>query len=86
MTETTDNFIPYLRLVIYVNILLGICIGVRGVGFRQWPIVPKDVGSRPSNRISFLMFLFFFSLLLSQCDFNINLMPYSVFPTFFYPL
>ena len=31
MTETTDNFIPYVRLVIYVNILLVICIGVRGV-------------------------------------------------------
>ena len=31
MTETTDNFIPYLRLVIYVNILKVICIGDRGV-------------------------------------------------------
>ena len=31
MMETTDNFNPYLRLAIYVNILLGICIGVRGV-------------------------------------------------------
>ena len=30
MTETTDNFVPYLRLVIYVNILLEICIGIRG--------------------------------------------------------
>ena len=28
MTETTDNCIPYIRFVIYVNILLGICIGV----------------------------------------------------------
>ena len=28
---------------------------------------------------------FFFSLLLLQCDFNINLMPYSVSPTFFTP-
>ena len=31
MTETTDNFIPYLQLVMYVNILFVICIGVRGV-------------------------------------------------------
>ena len=31
MTETTDDFILYLRLVVYVNILLVICIGVRGV-------------------------------------------------------
>ena len=31
MTETTDNFIPYLRLVIYLNILLLICLGVGGV-------------------------------------------------------
>ena len=31
MTETTDNFIPYLHFVINVNILLVICIGVRGV-------------------------------------------------------
>ena len=31
MMEITDNFIPYLRLVMYVNILLEICIGVRGV-------------------------------------------------------
>ena len=31
MTETTDNFIPYLRLVLYVNILSVTCTGVRGV-------------------------------------------------------
>ena len=31
MTETTDNFIPYLRLVVYVNNLLVLSIGVRGV-------------------------------------------------------
>ena len=31
MTETTDNFISYLRLVIYVNILMGTGICVRGV-------------------------------------------------------
>ena len=31
MTETTDNFIPYLRLVIYVNVKMIICISVRGV-------------------------------------------------------
>ena len=57
MTETTDNFIPHLRLVIYVNILLGICIGVRGVVV---PTVanPKDVGPRPSN-CSFFFFFFF---------------------------
>ena len=38
------------------------------------------VGARPSNCI-----FFFFSLLLLQCNFNINLMPYSVSPTFFTP-
>ena len=30
-------------------------------------------------------FLFLFSLLLLQCDFNFSLMPYSVSPTFFTP-
>ena len=35
--------------------------------------------------VFFFFFLFFFSLLLLQCDFNINLMPYSVSPTFFTP-
>ena len=62
------------RIVIHVNILLGTCIGVRGVVVPTVAINPKDVGSRPSNGIFFLMF--FFSLLLLQCDFNINLMPY----------
>ena len=71
MTETTDNFISYLRLVICINILLVICIGA----VARWPINAKDVGSRPGKC------LFFYSLLLLQCDFNINLMPYSVSPT-----
>ena len=31
MTDTTDNFIRYLQLVIYINILLVICTDVRGV-------------------------------------------------------
>ena len=84
MTETTDNFIPYLRLVIYVNNLLGNCICVRGV------VVPtvayQTYGCEFTFFFLFLFFLmFFFSLLLSQCDFNINLMPYSVSPTFFTP-
>ena len=57
MTETTDNFIPYLRLVIYINILLGICIGVRG-GVVPTVANPKDVGSRPSNCSFFFRFVF----------------------------
>ena len=33
----------------------------------------------------FFKCFFFLLLLLLQCDFNINLMPYSVSPTFFTP-
>ena len=83
MTETTGHFIPYLRLVKYINILLEICIGVRGALVQRWPINPKDLCSRQSNCIFFIVF--FSLLLLLQCDFNINLMPYSVSPTFFTP-
>ena len=35
--------------------------------------------------IASFFFFFFFSLLLLQWDFNINLIPYSVSPTFFTP-
>ena len=38
-----------------------------------------------TNNIPSCFLMFFFSLLLLQCDFNINLMPYSVSPTFFTP-
>ena len=64
MTETTDSFIPYLRLVIYVNILFEIASVSVAKWFRRWPINPKDVGSRPNNCFFFIFILFLFLLLL----------------------
>ena len=54
MTETTDNFIPYLRLVIYVNNLLGICICVRGV------VVPTVAYQTYGCGFAVFFFFFFF--------------------------
>ena len=64
MTETTDNFIPYLRLFIYVNILLRICNGVCGIVVSTVAVNPKDVGSLQSNCIFFNIYFFIIIIII----------------------
>ena len=79
MPETNNNFIPYLRLVMLLKYFIGnmhrcpwrsVFDGGLSI-LRMWVRVQV---------IAAFFNVFFFPLLILQCDFNINLMPYSVSP------
>ena len=82
MTETADIYSLFTTSYIYKYFIRYLCRcpwRYRSHGglliLRMWVAVQVTA--------SFFFLSFFFSLLLLQCDFNSNLMPYSGSPTFF---
>ena len=69
--DGNSRYFPYLRVVTYRNILSVICIELSGRVDSTVAFQPLGYGFA-SRQPHFLMF--FFSLLLLQCEFNINLM------------
>ena len=77
LTEIADNF-PYLRLNTYRNILSNISIGFRGVV--DSIVALQSLGCGFASRWPHL-----FSVLLLQCESNINLLSMLRFSYFFNP-